>query len=83
MEAFQSTSFAGSHLLDAECRTSICRLEYEHADGSARDRFRSNLERDSAFQETEIDAQATDDQKLHYVMFLSREGTRLPHPKKD
>jgi hypothetical protein len=78
--AFQSPAFAGSELVSAECRNTMCRLEYKHGDAAAKNRFREGLTSDPAFQGITIYGNAHDEQQLHYVAYVSRKDGSLPQP---
>jgi hypothetical protein len=78
--AFQSPAFAGSELVSAECRNTMCRLEYKHGDAVARNRLREGLRSDPAFQGITIYGNAQDEQQLHYVAYVSRKDGSLPQP---
>jgi hypothetical protein len=79
--AFASPSFAGTRLLASECRQTLCRIEYEHADEASKWRSQTGMLREHAFQNVATFTLSQDESGLHVIMYLARTGTSLPAPE--
>jgi hypothetical protein len=76
--AFGEESLSGSSLLSAQCRGSLCRVEYAHEDEGSKQRSRAAIPHLAAFRSSSVFARPADDRRLQYVLFMTREGERLP-----
>jgi hypothetical protein len=76
--AFASPGLTGSRLLDAQCRQTLCRLEFQHVNEEARGDFTQGILAHAVFQNTGYFNMPLDETGLHFVMFLARSGTPLP-----
>jgi hypothetical protein len=79
-QAFTGPGFSGSSLLAVECRSKLCRIEVEHDDEDARLRFRERMVQESVLANTTAFGQPIDEDRRHFVMFVSRPHEALPAP---
>ncbi|MDS4022869.1 MAG: hypothetical protein RKR03_20530 [Candidatus Competibacter sp.] len=79
---FAEDSLAGSTLRDATCQTTLCRIEVDHRDTLALDRFLSELPARLGWN-TDSYAQTVThgDGSTTLVLYLSRDGYPLPWPR--
>jgi hypothetical protein len=68
----------GSHVLSADCRSTLCRVEIEHADASAQSRLIDHLPMEPPF-DGEMLIRRIDDDPLapHTLVYLARPGYSL------
>ena len=78
---FAGDKLAGSTLRDATCQTTLCRIEVDHRDALALDRFLGELPTRLGWN-TDSYAQTVthEDGSTTLVLYLSRDGYPLPQP---
>jgi hypothetical protein len=78
---FSGDKLAGSTLRDATCQTTLCRIEVDHRDALALDRFLGELPARLGWNTNSYAQTLThEDGSATLVLYLSREGYRLPRP---
>lgn len=78
---FAGDSLAGSTLRDATCQATLCRIEVDHRDALALDRFLGELPTRLGWNTNSYAQTVThEDGSATLVLYLSREGYRLPRP---
>jgi hypothetical protein len=78
---FAGDKLAGSTLRDATCQTTLCRIEVDHRDALALDRFLGELPARLGWNTNSYAQTLThEDGSATLVLYLSREGYRLPRP---
>ncbi len=74
--AFEADDFAGNHLVEAECRATVCRVVVSHDDDAAHERFSTNLPFSGPFVNTQGVLDRSEDGS-RTVLYTSRPGMRL------
>lgn len=78
---FAASGLAGSTLRDATCQATLCRVEVDHRDPLALDRFLGEFPAQLGWSTHSYAQTLThDDGSATLVLYLSREGYRLPRP---
>jgi hypothetical protein len=79
--ALRAEAFKDTSLKSVECRATMCRIELSHRDRDAQSRFTQAVNDVPLFQNTEYFAHGQDREWKHYVLYLAREGHKLPRPE--
>jgi hypothetical protein len=79
--AFDDDALWGAHLLEAQCGSTLCRVEYAHENALARHRFRIGIPTMPALRGAAAFGLPTDEHHLQYVLFMTRKGEALPTPE--
>lgn len=78
---FAGDALAGSTLRDATCQATLCRIEVDHRDALALDRFLGEFPARLGWSTHSYAQTLThDDGSATLVLYVSREGYRLPRP---
>lgn len=82
ISTFQNPALQQSALVNAECRSTLCRLEVAHEDGADISEFQSVLADETAkvAPEGAIQQVVGPDGKTRSIIFLARSGARIPDP---
>lgn len=82
ISTFQNPALQHSALVNAECRSTLCRLEVAHEDGTDLTEFQSVLADETAkiAPEGAIQQAVGPDGKMRSIIFLARSGARIPDP---
>lgn len=82
ISTFQNPALQHSALVNAECRSTLCRIEVAHEDGADVSEFQSVLADETAkiAPEGAIQQVVGPDGKTRSIIFLARSGARIPDP---
>ena len=79
-KVFDQQDLHDTRLMTARCRSTLCRIEVEHANENAKQAFILNGMAKPPFVGNAVFAHAEPDKQGHFVLYLAREGHNLPQP---